>query len=130
MEPDASPSVLGALGLNETDRFLWSASATPCSGVTSGVRVNLGELGAERQLAPPLACPSRSLRARFSCSICPCPDMDKPKLPIAGEFREVGEGPSEDLKCPVQVLSLMGRHQAVRSSAPPGGTAGWSATLV
>jgi hypothetical protein len=89
MSPGAPPPLIGALGIGRNGSLPLSASATPCPGVTSGVRENLGELGAERQLAPPSARASRSLRACFSYAILPCPKLDKPKLPIAGEVWEV-----------------------------------------
>src|SRR5215211_7641930 len=87
----------GPWGLDGTNLPL-SAPATPCPGVASGVRVNLGEQGGKRQLTPPSPGPSRSLRASFSCSDSACPKMDKPKLPIAGEFWEVRDDPGEDLE--------------------------------
>src|SRR4051812_41041903 len=116
--PDAPLRSRGPGG-DEADLFLWSASATPCPGVTSGVRENLGEFGGERQLVPPFACPSRSLRARFSCSVFSCPDLDKPKLPIAGEVWELRDRPREDLERPVEVLALVCRHEARSKEGTP-----------
>ena len=95
-----------------TKKFLiLSVPAAPCPGVTSGVRGNLGEAGAERQLAPPTPLPSRSLRASFSCADSACPKVDKAKLPIAGEFWELRGDLGEDLERPIQMASLMCRHQ-------------------
>src|SRR4051794_36919125 len=104
---------IGALGVVGTkSSLLCSFRPLPCPGVTSGVRGNLGEGDAERQPTPPHWRPSRSLRARFSCSDSACPKMDKPKLPIAGEFRELRDHLGEDLERPVEVAALMGGHQA------------------
>src|SRR5829696_3139176 len=125
MAPDAPPPFIGALGLGGTDhRLPLSVPADPRPGVTSGVRGNLGQRDTERQPAPPFRCASRSLRARFSCSMLACPKMHKPKLPIAGEFWEVRDDPREDLERPVEMAALVGRHQAGAKQGTSGGDGG------
>jgi len=92
----------------------------------SGVGGKLSERGGGRQLPAPLYRPSRPLSATFSWLPIPCPEMDKEKLPIAGEadgstgpalagageLGEVRDDAGEDLKRPVELIALMGRHHA------------------
>src|SRR2546422_5397001 len=106
--PWLSPAPAGWIGRNEhLSRF---GGLLPRGA--SGVRRKLSQRAGGRQLRTRLRHPSRSLRASFSCSVSPCPKMDKEKLPIAGEIGELLDHLGEDLQRPIEVVALVGRHQA------------------
>jgi hypothetical protein len=106
------PIIRDPWGWMERTASCVAVPSAPRPGVASGVRGNLGELGGGRQPAPPVCCLRRSLRASFSCSKNACPKLDKEKLPIAGEFRELFDHLGEDLERAIEMAPLVSCHQA------------------